>query len=159
MKVNLSYDNPNILSGYLTFDPFATGQGGDKRIKIEMLERLEQYIDKGECVELRAYNILEYISFYNIKPVLIDWIGRIRQNGILNIACTDYKLCQEAYEKGNISIEQFNSLIFGEQRKTRQFKKSAVPFNIVRDIMIENGMQIKAQLYDDTNYVIKGKKL
>lgn len=155
-KLNLLINNPNeYLNGYTNFDPFAPN--GSKLIQAEV-SNLDEYIDKGECEEIRAINIISYFDMYRINEIVDNWIDKLKPEGILYISDLDIEEVMKAFDRNNITFQQLNLLLYGEQHKKWNFRKSGHSMCELAKALISKGLKIKQKVFNGFNFNITAIK-
>lgn len=141
MKLNLLLDNSkDVLSGYLNIDPLA--KDSEKNKINGDISNLDFVCDNGEVEEILAYNILEYFHFFRIDQILNNWLSKLKVGGKLILGILDIEEISRLYYLNRISMDKFNNLIFGEQKKDWDTKKCGLTVYNLTEVLTNKGYKI-----------------
>jgi hypothetical protein len=156
MKVNIIFDNPNCLNGYLNLDPLVKDSGSAK-VKADVAN-LDSHIDNGEAEEIRSSNVLSFYDSNKVDDIINNWISKIRSGGIIQITEIDIEKCFKAFLRSEINMTQLNILIYGEQYQKWDFKKSGLNMHVMSEALKAKGLEIIEKTYHGFNFTIKARK-
>lgn len=156
MKLNLLIDNPNgMITGYLNIDPYASGS--DFRVKSDITS-LGQFIDDGECEEIRAIDILSKYEANKIDEIIDEWISKLRKNGILVISDIDLFEVILNIEKGKINLNSTNLILYGNQTEPQTYKKCVLSLHNIAEGLKLRGLFILEKSFNGLNFVVKAQR-
>lgn len=156
MKLNLLIDNPNgMITGYLNIDPYASGS--DFRVKSDITS-LGQFIDDGECEEIRAIDILSKYEAGKIDEIIDEWIAKLRKNGILVISDIDLFEVINNIQKGKISLNDTNLVLYGNQTEPQSYKKCVLSLHNIAEGLKMRGLLILEKSFNGLNFVVKAQR-
>lgn len=152
MKINLLLDNPTgTINGYKNIDPLANGT--DERI-VGDIHNLDWLADNSECEEIIAKNILEYYATELNATILTAWIKKIRRGGRFVFEQLDLDAVCEAYVRNDITFAKMRELLFGEQNKSWNMKKSALTIQILTNFLEGSGFTIQLKRFENLSFCI-----
>lgn len=147
MKINLLIDNPHgILSDAVNVDPFADGK--DSRVAHD-LTNLDGICFDGEASEIVCNGLLSYFSQNIIPSILDNWLRKLQYGGRLIIVDFDIEELSQKMLLGDIPLSAFNNMIFGEQKKPWDFKKSSQTLNELVAFFKSRGAKCLRRNYND----------
>jgi len=156
MNINLLIDNPNgMITGYLNVDPYASGS--DFRIKSD-IANLGEFIDDGECEEIRAIDILSKYEAAKVDTIIDSWIAKLRKNGILVISDIDLFEVITNVNKGNININETNLILYGNQSESQTYKKCVLTLHNISEGLKLRGLFILEKSFNGLNFVVKAQR-
>lgn len=157
LKLNLTLNNQNTLAGYINLDAMIF-EPGTSRIKIDLVQ-LDKYIDDSECKEILVNNILMYLDTEKIDTAIEHWIKKLAKGGTITFIDLDITNVFLAYQKGELDINQFNKLIYGNQRHIFDFKKSGLDMYIVSETLKNKGLKIVEKSFNNFNFLVKAQRI
>lgn len=161
MKLNLLLDNEKgQLNSYVNIDPFALDEKTDTDIRIKGdITPLDWIVDNGECDEIIARHILCYFPMSVVGQTVASWLKKIKKNGTIVIAETDIALIAEAFTWNKLTINQTQKILYGDQNKSWNIKKSGLTIQSVNDFLEGSGFKIIKRRFHDYNFTIVAKRM
>ena len=154
MKVNLLLDNPHdVRSGYLNLDPFAPEPDSHGRIRCEIVN-LNKLVDAGEAEEIVAHDIIGYFPPKQIDEILDNWLSKLAHKGTLTLSAVDFREVSHKTLGNIITIDQINSLVYGDQRQPWEFRKSAFTLPLLITMFESRGFRIMSKRIQDHKAVV-----
>jgi hypothetical protein len=134
MKVNLVYGSAGEhLDNYLNINPY--GEAAEDTV-VSGVQTLDEHVDNGECEEIVACNVLEYIPTPNIASTLANWVSKLRVGGTLTLSFVDAHLLAKEFGRYAIALQDYNEELHGKQDKPYMIKRSAVTLTGILDHMV-----------------------
>jgi hypothetical protein len=143
-KFRLAVDNQEI-SGFTLISPFK----GHNPIQ------LNEYIDDGEASEIILENILEYIPSEQILNFFKSLSAKLSHGGTCTIISKDIIILAEAFTRGEISIIDFNKILFGNKTHAWDFRISTITLADINDICKSLGLSILERKITGYDFIIK----
>jgi len=144
MKYRLAIDDFE-LNGYTLISPLK----GQNPIKIG------EYLDDGEAEEIICDNILENIPTENLMVFIRALSSKLKHGGILVFTGTDVMMLVEKYTRGEISIIDFNKILFGLKNYAWAFKLACITLSDINEICEQVGLKVLERKLDGTEFCIK----
>lgn len=155
MKINLLLDSQDVLNSYLNIDPFSETQD---KLKGE-ITNLDWIVDDGEAEEILAYNILEFFEFGKADEILNNWLRKLAKGGILIIGYNDIDEIARLFYQTHIELDQFNKLVFGEQKRGWDFKKCGFTTYQLSEVLKNKGYKIRQAKIEGIAGVIVAERI
>jgi len=140
MKVNLTLDAQNTLNGYENIN------------LVEMGTYDLTAVCDAEAKEILANNVLQTCIYPKLKEVLALWIKKLRLGGKLVVCGIEGYSVAAKYNSMEISLEDFNKLIYGNH------SVSVVNCEEVVDWLIELGLTITKKKIQGISFVVEGER-
>ena len=131
MKLWISVDKPFEASNYKIISPLDGNSPFD----------IDKYVDNNEATEIVLDNILGYIPVHNIQPYINKVIGKLAHKGQLIVNDIDALQVVKDYYYGQISIVDFNNLLYGGKTHSWDFKQSCVTLNEISHYINQAGLR------------------
>ena len=159
MKANLLLNNKKSKrSGYLNIDPFC--EVSDTQYIRGDVSNLDALVDDGSLLELLAHNILEYFPHVMHTHILLNWLKKVGLNGYISIVTTDFEMVCNALTSNQISPNQAQILLWGEQKEQWELKKGCVSFFGIVDFLESRGFKItKKRFGDDFKAIVVAQRI
>jgi len=141
IKLNLGCAK-DIKPGYLNIDLYDHPQV--KKCDVRDLS----FLDNNSVDEIFAKDIIEHMSFSDVKKAIKEWVRVLKPNGIIFIQTINIEKQIEAFKNGVWSIEDFNHMVFagvnwvGEDPKCEDFHKCAFTKELLTRLLSENGVVV-----------------
>ncbi len=130
------------LIGDVVFD----GDSYDVHVPSSVLTRIDEYLDDGECSEIKLYNIARLKSF-NPQKLL----SKLKNGGSVSVYDLDaFEVCY-AYTMGVIKTQTLNELM---SPRVEVFHRVAD----ISESLMKFGVDVQTERYDGFNYFIGGVK-
>lgn len=156
MKINLLLDAPGeVRSGYLNIDAFA--DGNDERINGCLID-LDDHVDDAECEEIIAVGILDYYSARDADKILKNWLRKLAHGGTITIGSYDVVETAKAISNRKLSPEDITIILYGEQGKPWQFKKTALTVNQVATVLETKGLTILKKRIEGLKFIVVAER-
>ncbi len=111
MKLFISLNNPDVLSGFVNIDPIVAATNPDK-LNADP-SNLTPYIDNGSVEELISPDVLDFYSLTDKVKVLDHWLGKMAHGGLITVGGLDVAEATRVIHLGKLNIEQTNVLLYG----------------------------------------------
>lgn len=119
---------------------------------VGFVKNLDAFAENGECEEILASNILEYIPCPNVEQFILHLASKVAHGGKIVICGVDYiELCKMAIRQ-DFNVAEFNKLMFGNGSQPRE---SAINLNIVSNLLLSNGFKIQKKRLNGYNFVVE----
>lgn len=158
MLVNLIYGNKShkvIGENVLNICPFDLG---DEDIVICKVDKLNDYIFDFEAEEIRAVEVIDYLTLSNARLALEHWMNKLRSGGKLVLVFTDSLQAAKSYVNRQIDVDKFNILVHGTQEKPFLTKRCCLTIIAVCEVLRNLGMKITKKKLDGTTAIIEAIK-
>ena len=154
MKVNLIYNEEDILNGYLNVYPWSYEETEEPNVKIGNLLNLGALVDDSEATEIIANKVIDYLSPKEIYIALEEWIKKLRYGGKITIIGTDLYLVAKSILSFKITSEEANRHLFGNQKEEYLIKRVALNGEGVANYLedMKKGLEIEEKYYLPQNY-------
>ena len=124
--------------------------------EIAFVKSLDAFAENGECEEILASNILEYIPFPNIEQFILHLASKVAHGGKITVCGIDYvEVCKMAIRQ-DFNVAEFNRLIFGSGSQPRE---SAINLNVVATLLLSNGFKIQKKRLNGYNFVVEATRV
>ena len=156
MKIFITTRLPLAPKNYLVLSPSVTTDTDTmKRIKLAKLN-IDEYADDGEVTELVLDHVIDYIPGNEVMPVLTALIKKVQHGGTLVINGVDAYLVSKAFVELQLSIEQFNELIHGDNIEMPKTVNLTVQG--INDFLTQINMEVTHRRIDSCLYSVKAKR-
>lgn len=145
MKINLLLGNNDLRSGYINVDPLASGEDR-QRYKADWTN-LDDLCCAGEAQEIVALEVLNYLGRDAADKVLAHWVSRLGHGGTLTVSVIDPNRIARALISGELSEQDANGLLYGQQSQPWQCRKLAYSLATLSDKMRQLGLQVLKQVH------------
>lgn len=107
--------------------------------------------EDGECVEILASNMLDYINADILPAVINSWLKKVRKSGTIALGGTDLPELVRLTNYGQITAPDFNAILNG-----KNYIHSSTDFV---KFLKSQGCAIKKQTYTGLHFLVEfGKK-
>ena len=162
MKLNLVFGSRNILSGYKNIDPFideSQQSTFDNPIKLKYdFTNLDRLCENGECEEIIVDNILSFFAAKDVDKILSHWISKIKHGGKIIILDIDLNHVATALNNGFLDFNQANKLIYGNQSREWEFRRSLLSAPILQGALQQYGFNIIKYRFDNYEFIIEAMR-
>jgi hypothetical protein len=162
MKLNLTFNHENTLSGFVNINPFLPNgadvlQGDTPKIRHDFTN-LDQICDNSECETIIADYVLSFYGSRDVDNILNHWISKLRHNGKL-IIC-DYDIYQICKGVGNYTIDlaHANALLYGTQANQWNFRRSLISSADLAKALQRCGLKIYKNRINNFNFVVEANR-
>jgi hypothetical protein len=138
--VNIAHDK-----NYILLDP--QPRKGNMAFKGDLMNLP---CEDGECTEILAVGIMDYINFQDLEAILQKWLQKIRINGIIKMGGTDLLELARATANRNLSVADFNTAMTG--------KSSIHSCEEFKDRLRNMGLHIKRVYFNGLSFVVEFSK-
>lgn len=107
-------------------------------------------VDDGECEEIRAVDICDYIHITQIEQFLLNLFKKTRKGGKLVIGGTDYLAV--FLDNSGLTTGQVNNIFFNINSKP---KAGLYTLDDIVDILDKLGMKITKKILKDYEYTVE----
>ena len=158
MKIQISYDSPDIRSGYLVLENLGDHSTDLKRTKCD-ISFIDPYVANGEAEEILVLDVLTYYQNVATIYLLNHWTNKIAINGIMTISDIDSIECARALTNGNLSIQDYNILVHGTQNQPWLFRKTCLSLNQLVEYFEVKGWKILTKKINNFKFVILAQRV
>lgn len=156
MKLNLMFCSGVPLAGYLNLCPFVA-QNVENVVNCD-IRNLDQICENAEVTELIAHNVLEYISPNELDSVFNNWVLKLRHKGIIKLAVLDAEQVCHRFLSKKMELNQFNSIVFGEQRSPFELRRNVLTPTALCQKMQSLGLKIVSKQLQDVVFLVEGER-
>lgn len=158
MKINLLLDNAAGVQGdFLNIDPFAPENDPAGRVNCDVTN-FDAHCDNSEATEIIASGVLSYFPQKEVDGILNYWLGKLRHGGKLTIVEPDLYDIVTATQSRALSIDEANTLLYGEQREPWQFRRCMLTVNKMADVLRSKGLQIIKKRVNAFLFVVEAQR-
>lgn len=126
-------------------------------VNLGFRKNIDAFCMDYECDEIRSDNILNYIHIDDMERFIVHLVKKLGRNGKLSLCGNDYiELCKSAI-RHDVSISEFNNLVFGKSKYRPIISAVSLPFIV--DILQKNGMKIMTKRLNDNEFFIEAVKI
>lgn len=157
MKVNLLIDDPSgVRPGYVNVDPLAPS-GDPHRVQCDPTD-VDRVCVAGECEELLALGVLDYVPLADAGRVLDHWVSRLAHGGEIALSAVDLLEVSRAVCNRVLSVGDANLLLHGGQRKQWEFRKSSYTLGQLAGLLEARGMELVKQRHSEFKAVVVARR-
>ncbi len=117
--------------------------------------KIEKCICDGEATELVLENVLDYCPAENLVHYMTVLARKLAHSGTLSIANADATLLAEHFIRGELTIIDYNRLLFGTKDHSYNFKMATIQLCDVEDVGRQVGLKVLEKSISGFNFVIK----
>lgn len=148
LKLNLGCGD-NVIIGYENIDIKPVS----KDVRLGDFKNLNQLnIKDGTVDTILAHNIIRYLRMQELPNILTHWISKMAPQGLLTISDIDVDVLAGNLMASNISLSDFNVLIYGTPGSIPCLGLYNLDF--IERILCERGMKIETRSYDGHNFFL-----
>lgn len=140
MKINITTD-PYELSGYENVALTTT----------DVYTPFNLQADQGECTEIIAEEIIDYISIDDLLDIVTHYVSKLRHGGKIILGGTDIIELSKDILRQNKTMVEVNHEIFG----TSNLKKGCLALNDVVTVLSHLNLKITKQRLDGTKFIVE----
>lgn len=157
MKLNLLMYSDNVLAGYRNIDPYPKFQS-EQTFSAEKetgdVQNLDRLVDDGECEEIVALDIIDFVAS-NLKHQVIDnWIKKLAHGGKLTIGGHDLYSTAKALIVGTLSLDDSRSILYGDSTFAFGNRRTLFEVNEIVELLKSKGLVIASKHLQNNKYVI-----
>jgi hypothetical protein len=117
---------------------------------------LDEAADDAEATEIVLNNYLEYVPLPQLTEFLAHVVAKLRHGGTLVITGTDAYAVAKDYVHYELSIEDFNILLHGNQDDEQNVKVATLTVHgLVNFLTRDFGLDVVRQSLEDYVYIIE----
>ena len=105
---------------------------------------------ENECTEILAPEMLDYLSFEDINPVVSSLIKKMRKSATLTIGGIDSRMMARGIIDGAIPVYELNQAVFS--------RRSITDINLTKELLIALGLKIVSARLKGLKYEIKATR-
>jgi hypothetical protein len=147
MKINIT-NHPKRNNGYINVCPFVGHNLGN----------FDNLCADNECTEIVADNILQFIPHHEVIELLKYWRKKLRVDGVVKIGGIEARLVNFAFLNGELSLEKFNLLTFGQHNSSWDFHNGLYTIDSITNILRQLGLKIVTKQIIGYNFVITARR-
>lgn len=155
MRVNLLLNSPTMRNGFLNIDPFATP--GDGKI-YGHVTCLDGHVEDAQASEILASDVLDFLPPKAVNDAVTHWIKKLRHGGTITIGGLDLREVARRLSSHQISIDEANLLVYGEQSSPWQCRKAAVSLPLMADQLQRTGLVVTGKSYREVFYSVTARR-
>lgn len=156
MKINCLLGNPDLRSGFINVDPLASGE--DKQRYKGDWTNLDDLCCAGEAQEIVALEVLDYVGREGADKVLAHWVSRLGHGGTLTVSLVDPNRVARALLSGELSEENANGLLYGQQSQPWQHRKLAYSLATLSEKLKRLGLQVLKQIHHGYSCMVVARR-
>jgi hypothetical protein len=158
VKLNILLGDPGgARSGYLNVDPTAPEGCDDGRVRGEPHD-LSALVDRAECAEVVAHEVLDYYPAALADGVLDHWLSLLARGGTLSLSAVDAREVARATLSGALTTDQRQELLHGAQREPWQVRKSTYTLAQLTEALSGRGYDVLAARVQDCRAVVTARR-
>lgn len=123
---------------------------------VGFVKNLDAFAENGECEEVLAINILEYISCSNLEKFVLHLASKVAYGGKIVINGLDYMEISKMAVRQDFNVAEFNRLLFGTGS---QPKESCITMNAITGILQSNGFKILKKRLNGYDFSIEATRV
>jgi len=159
MKLNLGCILDEIRpQGYINIDtePFEEHDGviykqGD-------FGSLDWLCEDGSVEEIIINNSICRMRMPIIKEALQNWSNKLCESGVLKIMTIDAYLAAKMFAQNQISLEEYQILLFGKSKDYINHLRSAIDLQTLCSLLNKVGLTIMTKRYDGLSMYVESVK-
>jgi len=109
-------------------------------------------IDDGECTEIHAPEILDYIPEHEFRLFIDTLVNKMRHGCELTIGGSDLYESMKQLFRGDLNVYTMNNVLYGNKEVS---KRGQYSMNSVSDILLQRGLKILEKNMDRNQMYIK----
>lgn len=160
MKLNIeipSFKFDSIDLNFLNICPFPIEDLGG--FKYCHYQNLSEIIDDGELEHISCKNVINFISYKELKITLKNWFKKLKHGGTMLLLFEDLiELCRLVVV-GKIDEKIAQEFIYGNYSDKTILKKSGITIQEIKKIFVENEMFIETVKIDGFYCCITSRRL
>lgn len=111
-------------------------------------------VDDGECTEIYAADIMDYVSHSDLQLFLNMIIKKLRHNGTIVLGGSDaYETCKQ-FLRGDFDVVELNRKLYGDNL----FKNGHWTLNVLTEALVNYGLKILEKNIDGNKMYIKAQR-
>lgn len=138
----------------ITFLPNQTNDYVNHSILINQGSVQLQNVDVGECEEILALNILEYLPRLMTEGVLKEWISKLAHKGKIILSFVDCYTVSRLFFLQQFGANEFNLLMHGEMTKGWDDKKQNFTLPQLAQTLETFGLKVLSKKLDGVQATI-----
>lgn len=113
-------------------------------------------VDDGECIEIYAPEILDYIPSYAFNEFFSLLLSKMRHGCEITVGGTDLFETAKQILRGDYNTEEMNKTLYGTKDNP---KLGQYGLHVLSSIFLSKGMKILAKKLDSNKMYIKAQRL
>lgn len=152
VKLNIIWDTDNGVifgEGFINGGPFINTE--TDTIKRLNPQNLDSICDNGECEEIIAHDVIQYLPVNKVVETITHWVGKLAHKGIIRISADDcYEICRN-FTRYNITLLECNTALYGRYSEKPYLQKRA-QFTLkgLTELLVQLGLKITKKRLDQT---------
>ncbi len=152
MKINLIRKDSEKIEGFVNIDPHPSSPN----VIAGEHQNLDSLVDDGECDEVRAYDVIDFIPSNKLVPTLINWIKKLSIKGKLIVGGSDIQEIARGLYQGNLNDVLANEMLFNANDTSWDIKTNSYKMETICDVIEKLGLKIENKVLKNYRYVIVG---
>ena len=151
-KLNLMWDNDSGLiygDGFINISPFINQETDN--IKRGNVKDINRFADNGECEEIIALDVIDYLDIKDVVNTINHWISKLAHGGHIIIGGIDCYEVARNFTRYNITLMQANEAIHGKySEKPYLLKRTQFTLKGLCELLVQSGLKIVKKRLDQT---------
>lgn len=119
-------------------------------------KNMDSEVDDGECTEIHAPSILDYISHNEFSDFMQAVFRKMRHGCVLTIGGSDlYESCKQ-FLRGDYGVIDFNKMLFGDKNIP---KLAHYSLNTISDVCVSSGLKVVCKKLNDNYMMIRATRV
>lgn len=157
MKLNLIRHEVDFLTSYKNLSLFPIICNGTKTEFSDFIN-LDSICDDAEVTEIRAEDILDFMSQPQAEKAINSWIKKLRHGGGISIGGIDtYEVCRMLYQS-KIDTKTANVMLRGDQTNPINFRKNGTCLIDMANYLQSRGLKIIKKILNNEKYLIVAQR-
>lgn len=161
MKLNLLFNQTTILAGYQNVDPFFGHNTTDRSVdKVHGdIINLDWIAEDGECEEIRAFDVIDFVDMTIKANVLQNWFAKLRKKGKITIGGNDLMVIARCITQQTLDFNAGSFLLYGNPDSIGSLRSGLISLPIMEKLFQENNIRVLSKKYDGQyRYLIQGER-
>lgn len=158
MKIQISYDSGDIRSGFTVLEHLGDHSCDLRRTKCD-ISFIDPYVANGEADEVLVLDVLTYFPSMATIHLLEHWVSKVAIGGKITISDVDAIDCARALSNGEMSIQDYNTLVHGLQNQPWLFRKTCLTISQFLEYFEAKGWFILTKKINNFKFVISAQRI
>ncbi len=161
MKLNLLMNSTDVRANYINIDPFPTlpeHQVFSEEKKQGDIRSLDWITDDGECEDILALDIINFLSPPEIERVTAGWCRKLKQGGSITLGTLDLREICRSMVHSNMPVPDAILALYGPQSQGWDIRKNALTLQILEQILQQNGCRITKKRSNNYKSIVTGQR-
>ena len=155
-------NSTDIVASYENIDPFPMMPGHQEfseQKKQGDVRNLDWICDDGEAEDIRAMDIINFLSPPELDRVINGWCRKLKRGGTITLGTLDLQEISRSIIHSNLPIADAIVSLFGPQQQGWDIRKNALTLKVLEDILTNNGCRTVMKRCNNYRSIVKGQRL